>query len=105
MTGSEKQIAYATSLIEEIISTWQASMQAAVREWANTKAAAFIIDHQAGLVDLCKGAAYIVSLPSFLATLPTGQRDAFFTECDKRVAYAIKQDAQLKASYENLKNA
>ena len=104
MTGTEKQIAYATSLIEETIAHMPPTMQAAVREWASAKAASFILDHQAGLVDLCKGAAYIVSLPAFLATLPAEQRAAFFAECDKRVAYAIKQDAELMVAYETIKN-
>lgn len=105
MTGTEKQIAYATSLIEEIISTWKAPMQAAVREWADSKHAGWILDHQAGLVSICQGAAYIALIPSALATIPAEQHTAFWAECDKRVAYAVKYDPDLKTAYKALKSA
>ena len=105
MTGTEKQIAYATSILEETISIFPAAMQTAAREWANAKSASFILDHQAGLVDLCKGAAYIANIPAFIATLPVEKHAAFFAECDKRVAYAIKQDADLNATYTAIKTA
>jgi hypothetical protein len=103
MTVTEKQIAYASALIEESCAFMPAKQKAAAMEWAMTKSARYIIDHQGGLVNLCAAAGYIGNLHTALAKCPEDKRPELWAFMDAKCTYTKKYAPELWERYQNIK--
>ena len=103
MTGTERQIAYATSEFMETAKSLKAD-EATCKEYLDTVNAGWLLDHGANWVSIILALTYIPRIPAYLATIPSEQHAAFFAECEKRFGDA-KVDKNIWAKFEALKNA